>query len=131
MVKTSIFLKGIKMNYLLNGTKKKMGIRQTKHCKIVLDSPNEYALGKGNKWEGAFFIKNMVWRKHQSKVIFDFNGKELLIEREFAKNEQTSLNSEDVSIYYDSQKQTQAFIDNILPKNFAQFFFLMEKNLKI
>ncbi len=90
-------------------------------------TPNEYALGKGNKWEGIFY-KQYGIEKASVKGIFELNKKELTIERNFEKK--SNFFSEDVSIYFDSKKQTQTFLDNVLPKNFAQFFFFDGEKLE-
>ena len=47
-------------------------------------SPNEYELGKGTKWEGIF-NKNYGIKKASIIGFFNFNGKELIIERKFEK----------------------------------------------
>jgi len=92
-------------------------------------NPNEYALGKGNKWEGIF-NKNIRSNFTSVKGIFDLNGKELTINREFEKRANTFR--EDIVVYYDNEKQInpQLFLDNILPKNFAQFFFFDGEKLE-
>ena len=92
-------------------------------------TPNEYALGKGNKWEGIFHKKIGI-TKASIKGIFELDGKELVVSRDFEK---TSVSfGENLQVYFDMQKQTkeQLFLDNILPKNFAQFFFFDGEKLE-
>jgi len=92
-------------------------------------TPNEYALGKGNKWEGIFYKKYGV-EKASVKGIFEFEDKELIVEREFIKKANTF--DEDVTILYNEkkEKQGQTFLNNILPSNFAQFFFFDGEKLE-
>ncbi len=92
-------------------------------------TPNEYALGKSNKWEGIFYKKYGI-DKASIKGVFEFEGKELTIQREFEKKANTF--NEDISVYFDSKKQNSAqiFLNNILPSNFAQFFFFDGEKLE-
>jgi len=92
-------------------------------------TPNEYAVGKGKQWEGIFFKGNRV-NKASIKGIFELDNKELVVNREFEK---TSVSfGENLQVYFDMKKQTtaQSFLDNILPKNFAQFFFFDGEKLE-
>jgi DNA sulfur modification protein DndD len=92
-------------------------------------TPNEYALGKGNKWEGIFYKKYGV-ETASVKGIFEFEGKELIIHREFTKKTNTFI--EEITVYYNNKKQktAQSFLNNILPSNFAQFFFFDGEKLE-
>ena len=92
-------------------------------------SPREYAIGKSNKWEGIFH-KQIGVTKASVKGIFELNEQELVINREFEK---TSLSfGEELEVFYNSlrQVQGQSFLDNLLPKNFAQFFFFDGEKLE-
>jgi DNA sulfur modification protein DndD len=92
-------------------------------------TPNEYAVGKGNKWEGIFYKKSGI-NKASVKGILELDGKELIITREFEK---TALSfGENLTVYFDSKKEqsAQVFLDNVLPKNFAQFFFFDGEKLE-
>jgi DNA sulfur modification protein DndD len=91
--------------------------------------PNEYALGKGNKWEGIF---NKTYKNNTASIkgIFEFENNELIITRDFEK---TNLSfNENLTVYYNFQKQLmpQEFLNNILPSNFAQFFFFDGEKLE-
>jgi DNA sulfur modification protein DndD len=90
---------------------------------------NEYALGKGNKWEGIF---NKTYKNNTASIkgIFEFENNELIITRDFEK---TNLSfNENLNVYYNFQKQLmpQEFLNNILPSNFAQFFFFDGEKLE-
>lgn len=89
----------------------------------------EYALGKKNKWEGIFYKKYGV-DNASVKGIFEFENKELIIERNFTKNSQNF--DEDIFVTFNlkPQNKPQTFLDNILPKNFAQFFFFDGEKLE-
>ncbi len=92
-------------------------------------TPNEYALGKGTKWEGIFYKKFGI-SQASIKGIFELDGKELIINREFEK---TAVSfRENLQVYFDTEKQLneQQFLDNVLPKNFAQFFFFDGEKLE-
>lgn len=92
-------------------------------------TPNEYALGKANKWEGIFYKKSGVI-KASIKGVFELDAKELVVTREFEK---TSLSfGENATVYFDGKKEQspQVFLDNVLPKNFAQFFFFDGEKLE-
>jgi len=93
-------------------------------------SPREYALGKANKWEGIF-SKYGNTKKASIYAIFELDEKELIIHRTFKKTSsgfdellEVELNKKEIL------GQGQAFIDNILPKNFAQFFFFDGEKLE-
>lgn len=92
-------------------------------------SPREYAMGKGNKWEGIFH-KQIGITKASVKGILELNGQELVINREFEK---TALSfGEELEVFYNNTRQVsgQTFLDNLLPKNFAQFFFFDGEKLE-
>ena len=92
-------------------------------------SPNEYAIGKGKQWEGIFYKQTRI-TKASIKGIFQFHDKELIITREFEK---TSISfGENLTVYFDDKKEQspQIFLDNILPKHFAQFFFFDGEKLE-
>lgn len=92
-------------------------------------SPREYAVGKNNKWEGIFH-KQIGVTKASVKGIFKLNNEELVINREFEK---TSLSfGEELEVFYNNARQVQgqSFLDNLLPKNFAQFFFFDGEKLE-
>jgi len=92
-------------------------------------TPNEYALGKGNQWEGIFYKKYGV-KTASVKGVFEFENKELIVQREFIKKANTF--DENVIIFYNGkkEKQGQTFLNNILPSNFAQFFFFDGEKLE-
>ncbi|NKQ38027.1 MAG: hypothetical protein HF967_00860 [Methanosarcinales archaeon] len=92
-------------------------------------TPNEYAIGKGKQWEGIFF-KGIGINKASIKGIFELDNQELIVSRGFEK---TSVSfSEILTVYFNGKKQitAQQFLDNILPKNFAQFFFFDGEKLE-
>lgn len=120
--KTS-FLRIIRV--LLHGIKDNMDFTK-QDAKLT---PNEYALGKGNRWEGIFH-KQIGITTASVKGIFELDGQELVISREFEK---TSVSfGEELEVFYNNSRQTQGqtFLDNILPKNFAQFFFFDGEKLE-
>lgn len=92
-------------------------------------TPNEYALGKGNKWEGIFYKKYGV-ETASVKGVFEFEDKELVITREFMKK--TNTFDEDITVFYNEkrEKDAQTFLNNILPSHFAQFFFFDGEKLE-
>lgn len=92
-------------------------------------TPNEYALGKDNKWEGIFYKKYGI-EKASVKGIFEFENKELIVQREFIKK--TNTFDEDITVFYNEkrEKHAQTFLNNILPSNFAQFFFFDGEKLE-
>lgn len=94
-------------------------------------TPKEYAIGKGKIWDGIFH-KNPWIKKASIKGIFEFDNKEFIIHRKFEKKKNSF--KETLSISFDSKKQNstsaQKFINNILPNNFAQFFFFDGEKLE-
>ena len=92
-------------------------------------TPNQYALGVPKKWEGIF-NKQINAKKAFIKGIFEFEDKELIITRIFDKA--SSSFRETILVMFDKKEQTSAqlFLDNILPKNFAQFFFFDGEKLE-
>ena len=92
-------------------------------------TPNEYAMGKRNKWEGIFYKASFI-NKASVKGVFEFENKELIINRKFTKKYNGF--DEDVEVYFNFNRQDypQKFLDNILPKNFAQFFFFDGEKLE-
>ena len=92
-------------------------------------TPNQYALGVPKKWEGIF-NKQTNAKKAFVKGVFEFEEKELIITRIFDKA--SSSFRETILVMFDKEEQTSAqlFLDNILPKNFAQFFFFDGEKLE-
>jgi len=90
--------------------------------------PNDYALGN-KQWEGIFH-KGFNVDTASVKGILEFDGKELTIERSF---EQTrSSFDEKLIVKFNSKKEIdpQSFLNNIIPKDFAQFFFFDGEKLE-
>jgi len=120
--KTS-FLRIIRI--LLHGLKENSDFTQND----VRLTPKEYVLGKEHKWEGIFNKKS---RSKFAKIsgIFEFNKKPLEISRQFKKRENSF--DEELHLFYNLQEEQapQEFIENFLPKNFAQFFFFDGEKLE-
>jgi len=91
--------------------------------------PNDYALGN-KQWKGIFHNRFNV-DTASVKGILEFEGKELLIERNFEKNNRSSFN-ENIVVTFDSKTELdpQYFLNNIIPKDFAQFFFFDGEKLE-
>ncbi|HIP12659.1 MAG TPA: hypothetical protein EYG73_08070 [Arcobacter sp.] len=90
--------------------------------------PNDYALGN-KRWKGIFHNSFKV-DTSSVKGILEFEGKELLIERKFEKNR--SSFDENLIVTFNSKKELdpQYFLNNIIPKDFAQFFFFDGEKLE-
>lgn len=93
-------------------------------------TPNEYALGKKNKWAGIFYKHHLIDRA-SIKGVFEFEGKELIVERKFKKISKSTF-SEDTTVKFDLKEESspQTFLNNTLPNNFAQFFFFDGEKLE-
>jgi len=90
--------------------------------------PNDYALGN-KQWKGIFHNRFKV-DTSSVKGILEFEGKELVIERKFEKNR--SSFDENLIVTFNSKKELdpQYFLNNIIPKDFAQFFFFDGEKLE-
>jgi len=89
----------------------------------------EYALGKNKKWEGIFY-KHLSIKKASIKAVLELENKELIISRSFIKS---SIDfSEELTLLIDgkSEYEPQSYLDNILPKHLAQFFFFDGEKLE-
>lgn len=80
-------------------------------------------MGKSTQWRGIFNTDSLDKGQNSATVdgILEFEGKELHIHRRFVKD--GAGFQEQAIISYDGQEQNEDFLENILPKNFAQFFF--------
>jgi len=105
-----ILLHGLKDNSEF--TKKDMKLTET-----------EYAIGKDKIWSGIFYNNNSNIYTASVTGFFRFENKDLVLHRKFKKFKHSF--QEEVSLYSNRINQTnpQEFLNNVLPKNFADFFF--------
>ena len=90
--------------------------------------PNDYALGN-QQWEGIFH-KGFNVDTSSVKGILEFEGKELIIERNFEKNRSSFDENLIVTFNLRTELDPQYFLNNIIPKDFAQFFFFDGEKLE-
>lgn len=99
------------------------GIRNNKDILEEGLTEREYAIGKSTYWRGIFNADALQKGDSRASVygVLELEGKELKIHRRFIK-ESTGFQESSI-ITYDGQERSEDFLENILPKNFAQFFF--------
>ena len=99
------------------------GIRNNKDILEEGLSEREYVVGKSTQWRGIFNTDALDNGQNSASVdgTLMFEGKELHINRRFVKD--GAGFQEQAIINYNGQERNEDFLENILPKNFAQFFF--------
>nr|WP_299454247.1 AAA family ATPase [uncultured Microscilla sp.] len=99
------------------------GIRNNKDILEEGLSEREYVVGKSTQWRGIFNADALDKGQNSATVdgVLELEGKELRIHRRFVKD--GGGFQEQAIISYDGQERNEDFLENILPKNFAQFFF--------
>lgn len=99
------------------------GIRNNKDILEEGLTEREYVVGKSTQWRGIFNTDALDNGQNSATVdgTLIFEGKELHINRRFVKD--GAGFQEQAIIRYDGQDRNEDFLENILPKNFAQFFF--------
>ena len=99
------------------------GIRNNKDILEEGLSEREYVVGKSTQWRGIFNTDALDKGQNSATVdgTLELEGKELRIHRRFVKD--GAGFQEQAIVTYNGQEQNEDFLENILPKNFAQFFF--------
>ncbi len=99
------------------------GIRNNRDILEEGLTEREYVVGKSLLWKGIFNSESLATGDNRASVygILELEGKELSIHRRFVRDNHGF--QEQAIITYDRQERSEDFLENILPKNFAQFFF--------
>lgn len=99
------------------------GVRNNKDILEEGLTEREYVVGKSILWKGIFNTDSLLDGDNRASIygILELEGKELSIHRRFVRD--SNGFQEHAIITYDRQERSEDFLENILPKNFAQFFF--------